>query len=81
MVTKKDRILLICVYMGKLPFWIPAFLFSCKYNQDVNWLIVSDEHPSVDMPENVKFINKEKWIISFLSAVKVIAIFLMSILY
>ncbi len=53
----KNSILLICVYMGKLPFWMPAFLVSCEYNQDINWFIVSNQSIPGEIPANVEFVN------------------------
>lgn len=56
-VNAKQKIVLIIVYMGKAPFWMPAFLLSCRNNPDVQWLIYSDITPPKDCPHNVGFIN------------------------
>lgn len=36
-------VLLIIPYFGKLPEWIDLFLLSCSYNQQFNWLLVTDD--------------------------------------
>jgi hypothetical protein len=48
---------LITVYYGALPFWLPAFLLSCRYNPDVEWFVVTDSAAPVTCPANVKFIS------------------------
>lgn len=52
-----SRIVLINAYFGKLPFWFPAFLLSCRYNPDILWYIFSDNDAPPRCPENVKFIK------------------------
>lgn len=49
------RIVLINIYFGQLPFWFPAFLLSCRYNPDVQWLIFSDAPVPPNCPPNVTF--------------------------
>jgi hypothetical protein len=53
-----SKIIIIIPYFGKLPFWMPYFLLSCKFNPTINWTIISDEAYQFDIPENVKFINQ-----------------------
>lgn len=50
------KIALVSVWFGPLPFWMPALLFSCQCNPDVDWLIFSDQSPPAGAPENVQFI-------------------------
>jgi hypothetical protein len=47
---------LITVWFGPLPFWLPAFLLSCRRNPDVAWLMFSDAAPPPRLPPNVRFI-------------------------
>ncbi|WP_163339192.1 DUF6625 family protein [Desulfopila sp. IMCC35008] len=55
----KSSIILMCAYMGPLPYWMPAFMASCRKNPDVNWLIVTnmDQSALPDGPSNVRFLN------------------------
>ena len=50
------KIVLISVYMGKLPFWMPAFMLSCSLNPDMQWFIYTDIPEPPYCPNNVKFI-------------------------
>lgn len=47
---------LVIVWFGPLPFWMPAFLHSCRYNPGVDWIIFSDARFSLELPENVRFL-------------------------
>ena len=40
-------------YFGRPPFWLPAFLLSCRKNPDVRWLLYSDFEAMPDLPANV----------------------------
>jgi len=51
-----NRVVLVNVYMGPLPFWMPAFLLSCRYNQDIDWLIFCNEDIPASAPSNVRFV-------------------------
>ena len=50
------RIALVIVYIGPAPFWMPAFLLSCRFNPEITWLLFSDMGRPADCPENVQFI-------------------------
>ena len=51
------RVGLIVVWFGKWPLWFPAFLQSCKFNPDIDWLLFTDcPAPPASSVENVKFI-------------------------
>jgi hypothetical protein len=52
------KIIFIIPYFGKLPFWMPYFLVSCKFNPTINWIIITDQRYEMDIPKNVKFIYK-----------------------
>lgn len=41
-------------YFGKLPNYFQLFLNSCRYNQDFNWLIFTDDKTFYNYPENVQ---------------------------
>ncbi len=47
---------LVIVWFGPWPFWMPAFLLSCRHNPTVDWLIFSDSEPPAEVPENVKIL-------------------------
>jgi hypothetical protein len=48
-------ILLINIWFGPYPRWMPAFLQSCATNPDVDWLLLTDHPaPAVALP-NVRF--------------------------
>src|SRR5262245_34864867 len=47
---------LVVVYFGGWPPWFPAFLHSCRFNPQVDWLILSDAAPPPDAPSNVRFL-------------------------
>ena len=52
-----EKIVLIVTFFGELPFYYPAFQWSCKFNPDIKWLIFSDCHPPQNCPENIEFVN------------------------
>ncbi|MGX9728408.1 MAG: DUF6625 family protein [Candidatus Electronema sp. VV] len=51
------KIVLIATYFGNLPFWFPAFQFSCKYNQNITWIIFTDSSKPAGCPDNLIFIK------------------------
>jgi hypothetical protein len=51
-----ERIALVIVWFGPLPFWMPAFLLSCRHNPGVDWMIFSDAPPPPGLPDNVRFL-------------------------
>jgi len=52
------RMALVIVWFGPWPFWMPAFLLSCRWNPDVDWLIFGDSPaPSGGVPPNVRFMG------------------------
>lgn len=50
----KPGIVLIVVYMGRLPGLFPLWLASCKSNPSVDWLIYTDDRGAYDYPPNVQ---------------------------
>ncbi|NEN89238.1 MAG: hypothetical protein F6K48_10130 [Okeania sp. SIO3H1] len=50
------KIILIIIYFGEWPVWFPAFLQSCKYNPDVDWLFFTDCPIPETQINNVNFI-------------------------
>lgn len=50
--TKK--VVLIIVYIGKLPDFFKIWLNSCSFNKEIDWIIYTDDNTSFDYPENVK---------------------------
>lgn len=56
---QKPRIVFINCYFGKLPWYFSYFLHSCKYNPDVDFIIITDGYTSeYDLSHNIKIINK-----------------------
>jgi len=48
------RILVIAVYFGRLPDYFPLWLTSCRFNPDIDWLVLTDAPTSAyDFPPNV----------------------------
>lgn len=43
-------------YFGKLPNYFQLYLQSCKYNNDFDWLVITDDLTQYEYPENVKVI-------------------------
>jgi len=49
----RPSIAIVTAFFGKAPFWLPAFLLSCRENPDVRWLIYTDFEVASDIPANV----------------------------
>ena len=49
------KILLIVVYYGSWPPWFPAYLESCRTNETIDWLFITDCANPPSAPSNVKF--------------------------
>lgn len=54
---EQHHICFLIPYFGKLPFWMPFFLASCKANPTIDWFIYTDQIYENYTPINVKFIN------------------------
>lgn len=50
------KILFICPYFGKYPNYFNLTLNSIKYNNTIDWLIITDIKAHYDYPDNVKVI-------------------------
>ena len=48
------KCLFIVPYFGKLPDFFPLFLKSAAYNEDFNWLILTNDMTNYKYPENVR---------------------------
>jgi hypothetical protein len=46
-------IAIVVTFFGPVPVWLPAFLWSCRRNRDVRWLIYADFEVAFPVPENV----------------------------
>lgn len=53
----QKKLCLITTYYGEFPWYFGHFLHSCGFNESVDFLIVTDNLPLQDLPENVKFID------------------------
>lgn len=51
----RPTIALLSPYFGPLPFWLPAFLLSCKANPEIDWHIISNNSCPEEKPDNVFF--------------------------
>ena len=54
------KIVVFAVYYGNFPTYFPLFLLSCKYNNTIDFVIVTDNkdmNKLYDIPENVKIVN------------------------
>lgn len=51
---KKYNLCLIVPYFGKLPNYFQLWLNSCKYNENVDFLLYIDDFTKYDYPKNVK---------------------------
>lgn len=52
----KKSIIFIIPYFGEFRNYFQLFLNSCKFNNDITWLILTDDHTKYDYPKNVKVI-------------------------
>jgi hypothetical protein len=52
----RPTIRLLNCYFGEWPPWMPAFLESCRWNPDVEWLLIGDAPLPARVPGNVSFI-------------------------
>jgi len=50
-------LVLITTWFGPWPAWINFYLESCRRNEDVNWLIFTDQEPPENRPPNVDFVH------------------------
>lgn len=48
------KILFIIPYFGRFHHYFPLWLVSCKYNETIDWLILTDDKTNYDYPDNVK---------------------------
>jgi len=50
----RKKFAFILPYIGKLPSWFQLWLHSCARNPIADWLLFTDDHSSLEYPENVK---------------------------
>jgi len=54
----KNIVLFVCYY-GKLPWYFDYFVHSCKYNQSIDFYIITDDlNYAAPLPNNVKLVYK-----------------------
>lgn len=56
-VSNENRIALVSVYFGKLPWYFSFFLRSCAANSNVTFYIVTDQPGPPRLPENVHIVT------------------------
>lgn len=52
-------VLIIIPYFGRLPNYFQLFLNSCRTNETINWLFVTDNTEDYIYPQNVKVVHME----------------------
>jgi hypothetical protein len=53
------RIIIIIPYFGKLPWYFNYFVHSCRYNPQVDFLIITDDHSYDDrLPANIHLVHQ-----------------------
>lgn len=50
------KICLVIPYFGQLPNYFSLFLKSCSFNQDIDWLLITDDKTPYDYPPNFQVI-------------------------
>src|SRR5690625_2795809 len=55
--TKKDIVIIIC-YFGKFPWYFLYFLHSCKYNMDIDFVIITDNNVKYESSPNVRIVKR-----------------------
>lgn len=50
---QSSSIIFIIPYFGQWPCWMPFFIESCRWNKDINWLLLGDCTELVGLPQNV----------------------------
>ena len=51
---------IILPFYGTFPIWVNAFLRSCNFNTELEWLIFSESKAPSYLPDNVQFIHLDK---------------------
>ena len=46
---------IVTLYFGKLPALFPFWLKSCKYNEDVTFILITNSNKPAELPSNVKY--------------------------
>lgn len=49
----RPSIAIVVAFFGRAPFWLPAFLLSCRENRDVRWFLYTDFDVASEIPANV----------------------------
>lgn len=52
----KDILIIVC-YFGKLPWYYPYFLHSCKHNPSIDFLIFADSDCPIELTPNIQFVK------------------------
>jgi len=54
------NIIIIVFFFGELPWYCSYFLQSCSYNPSVNFLVVTDQDYTGQIPQNVRFLKRSR---------------------
>ena len=57
-ISRNQSIAIIICYYGLFPWFFKYFVESCKYNESVDFYIITDNRIEVALPPNVRFVNK-----------------------
>jgi len=49
------RIAILIPYFGEWPVWMNFFIESCRWNRDIDWLLISDREPPENTAPNVSY--------------------------
>lgn len=53
-----NRVCIISIYIGKLPELIQAWIKSCGYNKEFDFILICDDKIECEIPNNLKIINQ-----------------------
>lgn len=54
--NKEASIVLLYPFFGRLPWYFPYFIHTCKYNPSVDFIVFTDNEPPFELPPNVSFV-------------------------
>lgn len=54
---RHSSILFFTAWFGPWPAWMKFYLQSCRWNDDIDWVLIGDAPPPADVPPNVRFVT------------------------
>lgn len=55
--TRRSNICIVIPYFGRWPKWIELFFESCRWNPQIDWIILNDRQYARTLPRNVKVLR------------------------